>query len=142
MMHQPFLLLTLIICQTLLPQIPHPQATQAQHNPPQDALIDVLLGPARTPFTIDKLPNISRRWIRPTQENYTGTPVLQSRSGTKPAAARWLECILFGKEDYFIRGDVAKVPPEGWRIMVLDRDKDDEDFDGTYSDDEYDTNES
>jgi hypothetical protein len=90
MMHHPLVLLTLIICQTLLPQILHPQATQAQHNPPQDALIDVLLGPARTPFTINELSNISRQWIRPTQENYAGAPVLQSRSGTKPAArAGW-----------------------------------------------------
>ncbi len=94
----PLLLLTLIICQTLLPQIPHPQVTRAQHNPPQDALIDVLLGPARTPFTIDELSNISRRWIRPTQENYAGATVLQSRSVTKPAArAGWSASFLVKK---------------------------------------------
>jgi hypothetical protein len=67
---------------------------------------------------------------------------LTVKKWNKACNVRWVECILFGKEDYFIGGDVAKVPPEGWRIVVLDGDKDDKDFDRTYSDDKYDTNKS
>ncbi len=67
---------------------------------------------------------------------------LTVKKWNKSRGTHWVECILFGEEDYFIGGDVAKAPQEGWRIVVLDRDKDNKDFDGNYSNDEYDTNES
>ena len=67
---------------------------------------------------------------------------LTVKKWNKARNVRWVECILFGKEDYFIGGDVAKAPHEGWRIVVFDGDEDDEDFDGTYSNDEYDNKKS
>jgi hypothetical protein len=41
-----------------------------------------------------------------------------------------VDCILFSEDGYFIEGDVARAPPEGWRIVVHNGEDDESDVDG------------
>jgi hypothetical protein len=41
-----------------------------------------------------------------------------------------VDCILSGKDGYFIKEDVARAPPEGWCIVVHDGEDDESDVDG------------
>jgi hypothetical protein len=77
MVHHPPPLLILLICQILLFQIPHPQATQVQH-PIKDQP-----GLAQTSYTSVVSSSISRQWIRPTQKKRAGALVSSSKSGTR-----------------------------------------------------------